>query len=90
MPRNQLKNFPSAVRLRGLAHFCAACHVPVQPALEPPDSEPALLRGGAPPSPAAPAVTDPAPGSPLESVPGSGPADREYHALEPTVATLAR
>ena len=83
MPRNNLKSFPTASRLRGLAHFCAACHVPVQPPIEPPDLEPAWRTD-----------VDPAPGPissgpaavPEGSVPVAMPAGKPPELLPETIA----
>ena len=84
MPRNNLKSFPAATRLRGLAHICAACHVPVQPPIDPPDLEPALRRGSD--SPRVPAsVIDLAPAG---SMPPGGEADRQPDLLQEAAATL--
>ena len=86
MPRNNLKSFPTATRLRGLAHIWAACHSPVQPPIDPTDLEPALRSGSD--APLAPAgVTDLAPASPA---PPGGESDREAELLQEATATLHR
>jgi hypothetical protein len=54
MPRNNLKNFPTAMTRRGLAHFHPASHATVQAPIDPPGNLPADSIEP-PPFPAVPA-----------------------------------